>query len=257
MDLGLKDKVALITGGSKGLGKYAAISLAREGARVAVCGRTQETMDKALEEIRAAGGQATGVAADITDAPSTDRLHGEVVARLGPIDILVNNVGGGKGGELWETSEEQLQEAFDLNVFGAFRLINLVAPDMRRRKWGRIVNVASIWGREYGGRFAYMTGKAALVAMTKHLSKALARDGVTVNSVAPGSTEFPGGSWDRFQKQNPPDVVRDFIDHQLPMGRFGWPEPIGDLVAFLASERAATITGACINVDAGQSNSLF
>ncbi len=257
MDLGLKNKVALITGGSKGLGRQCAISLAGEGAKVAICGRTQETIDKALAKLRDIGGKVAGFQADITDPQSVAHLHGEVVAQLGPVDILVNNVGGGKGGEFWETSEEQLQDAFDMNVFGAFRLINLVTPHMREQKWGRIINIASIWGREYGGRFAYMTGKAALIAMTKHLSKALAKDGVLANCVAPGSTEFPGGSWDRFQKQNPPEVVQDFIWPNLPMGKFGWPEPVGDLVAFLASERAGTITGACINVDAGQSKSLF
>lgn len=257
MDLGIKGRVALVTGGSKGLGKHCAISLAREGVKVAICGRTEETLNKAIEELKSYGNPAIGMVADVTDAQAAAHLHKEVVDRLGPVDILVNNVGGGRGGELMETTEEQLQEAFELNVFGALRLTKLVVPHMKEQRWGRIINIASIWGREYGGRFAYMTGKATLIAMTKHMARNLAKDGILVNSVAPGSTDFPGGSWERFQKQNPPEVVRDFIEQELPMGRFGWPEPVGDLVAFLASERAGTITGACINVDGGQSRSLF
>jgi 3-oxoacyl-[acyl-carrier protein] reductase len=256
MDLGLKNKIAIVTGGSRGLGKYCALSLAREGAKVAICARGDEDINQAVAEINRFG-EVIGVVGDITDSRSTTKIHKEVTERLGPVDVLVNNVGGGKGGEFWETSESDLQEAFNLNVFGAFRLINLVIPHMQKQKWGRIICISSIWGREYGGRFSYMTGKAALIAMTKHLSKTFAKDGILVNSVAPGSTDFPHGSWDRFKNQNPPDVVQDFIKNQLPMGTFGWPEPIGDLVAFLASKNAGTITGTCINIDAGQSNSLF
>ncbi len=257
MDLGIKDKVALVTGGSRGLGKQSALSLAREGVKVAICGRTEDSLKRAVEELKPFGNQAIGVVADITDPQSVTRLHEEVVGRLGAVDILVNNVGGGKGGDALETTEEQFQEAFDLNIFGALRLIKLVVPHMKEMRWGRIINIASIWGREYGGRAAYMTGKAALIGLTKHMALTMAKDGILINSVAPGSTVFPGGSWDRFQKQNPPEVVKDFVQHDLPMGRFGWPEPIGDLVAFLASERAGMITGACINVDGGQSRSLF
>jgi 3-oxoacyl-[acyl-carrier protein] reductase len=256
MDLGLTHKVAIVTGGSRGIGKYCALSLAKEGARVAICSRGDEDINKAVAEIGQFG-EVISVLGDITDPKSTTRIHETVTKKLGPIDILVNNVGGGKGGEFWDTSESDLQEAFNLNVFSAFRLINLVIPHMQQQKWGRIICIASIWGREYGGRFSYMTGKAALIAMTKHLSKTLAKDGILVNSVAPGSTDFPDGSWDRFQKQSPPNVVQDFINNQLPMGKFSWPEPIGDLVAFLASKNAGTITGTCINIDAGQSNSLF
>ncbi len=257
MDLGLKNKVALVTGGSRGLGRYCALALAREGANVAICARTQDNLSKTVAEMKAFGGQAAGLVADVTNPQDAPRVHAEVVRLLGPVDILVNNVGGGKGGEFSETTEEHLKESFDLNVFGSFRLIKLVAPHMQQQKWGRIINIASIWGREYGGRLAYMTGKSALIAFTKHLSRSLAKDGVLVNSVAPGSTDFPGGSWERFQKQNPPDVVKEFVKNELPMGQFGKPEPIADLVAFLASERASTISGSCIVVDAGQSRALF
>jgi 3-oxoacyl-[acyl-carrier protein] reductase len=174
------------------------------------------------------------------------------------VDILVNNVGGRRGGQsLEDTTEQDFLDALMLNLFSAIRLTRLALPEMRRRRWGRIINIASIWGREYGGTIAYMTAKAALIAFTKGLARQVAKDNVLVNSVAPGSILFPGGGWDRFIRTNPPEVVEEFIARNLPMGRFGWPEPVGDLVAFLASERASLITGACINIDGGQSYSLI
>ena len=135
--------------------------------------------------------------------------------------------------------------------------MKLVVPHMQQQRWGRIINIASIWGREYGSNISYMTTKAALISATKHAAITLGRHGILVNSIAPGSIEHPGGSWERFQKDNPPDVVKDFVDHNLPLGRFGWPEPLGDLVAFLASERASLISGACIVIDGGQSKSMI
>ena len=137
------------------------------------------------------------------------------------------------------------------------RLSSLVLAHMKAQQWGRIINISSIWGREHGGSIDYMTGKAGLIAFSKHLALQMAPHNVLVNCVAPGSIDFPGGSWDRFQKTQTPEVVTDFVSHNLPMGRFGWPEPIGEMVAFLASDRADLITGACVNVDGGQSKSLF
>ncbi|MBI4329618.1 MAG: SDR family oxidoreductase [Chloroflexi bacterium] len=258
MDLGIEGKVALVTGGSRGLGRYSALALAREGVRVAICARTEAPLRKTVEELRALGSEAQGFVADVAVAGDVARLHREVVAALGPVDILLNNVGGGRGGGVLEATDDDWMAAFNLNIFSALRLMRLVAPSMRERRWGRIINIASIYGREHGGRSAtYMAAKAALIAMTKHAALAYAKDGILVNSVAPGSIAFPGGSWDRFQREQPPEAVREFIERNLPMGRFGWPEPVGDTVAFLASERASLITGACINVDGGQSHSLI
>ena len=257
MDLGIKGKVALVTGGSRGLGRQSALSLAREGVKVAICARNEEALKETVDELKGCGIDAIGVAADITKSEDTERLYREVVDRLGSIDILVNNVGGSQGRSIDEMTDEPLNYTFDLNIFGALRLIRLALPDMRSRRWGRIINIASIYGREHGGGLAYMTAKAALIGMTKHMALSLAKDGVLVNSVAPGSIDAPGGTWERFQKQQSPEVVKEFIDRNLPMGKFGWPEPVGDTVAFLASERASLITGACINIDGGQSKSLF
>lgn len=257
MDLGITGRVALVTGGSRGLGRMSALALAREGVNVAICGRTQETLDKTVEELKSLEVSAMGIVADMTEPPAAQKAYDTTVAGLGPVDILVNNVGGRRGTTIMETTEEQFKASFEFNLFGALRLMQLAIPSMKAKHWGRVINIASIWGREYGASMDYMAAKAALIAMTKHAAVELVRDNVLVNSVAPGSIIHPGGTWERFTKQQPPEVVKEFIARNLPVGRFGWPEPVGDLVAFLASERASMITGACINIDAGQSKSLI
>ena len=258
MDLGIKGKVALVTGGSRGLGRQAALSLAREGVDVGICGRTSETLGAAVEEIRGLGVASVGVVGDVSELSSVQGLHEQAVEALGPVDILVNNVGGSRSrSDILGTSLEDLVGTFDLNLFGGYQLMKLVIPHMQERRWGRIINISSIWGREHGGNISYMSAKAGLIAATKHAAVTLAKDGILVNSIAPGSISHPGGAWERFQESNPGEVVQSFVEHNLPMGRFGWPEPVGDLVAFLASERASLITGACIVVDGGQSKSLI
>jgi 3-oxoacyl-[acyl-carrier protein] reductase len=258
MDLGIKGKVALVTGGSRGLGRQAALSLAQEGVNVAICCRTRETLDKTVEELQRTGVKSIGIVADVSSIGDIEPLHRQVVGSLGPIDILVNNAGGSRSrSDLMGTPLEDFKGTFDLNVFGAFELMKLAIPHMQQQKWGRIINIASIWGREHGGNISYMSAKAALIGATKHAALSLAKDGILVNSIAPGSIAHAGGSWARFQNDNSPEVVEDFINQNLPMGRFGWPEPLGDLVAFLASERSGLITGACIVIDGGQSHSMI
>jgi len=258
MDLGLNGKVALVTGGSRGLGRESALALAREGANVAICGRTQSTLDETVNEIKKNGGICIGVVADISDASSVEHLHTAVTEAMGQVDILVNNAGGTRSREdINGTPIEDFRGTFDLNVFGAFALMQQVIPAMRTKGWGRIINIASIWGREYGGNISYMSAKAALIAASKHAAISLAKDGILVNSIAPGSIEHPGGSWERFQNDNSPEVVNKFIEENLPLGKFGWPEPLGDLVAYLASDRSGLITGSCIVIDGGQSVSMI
>ena len=257
MDLGIKDRVAIVTGGSRGLGRMSAMALAREGAHVAICGRTESTLTETVEALQALGVSSTAIVADISDPSSATKIYGKTVAEIGPVDILVNNVGGRRGTTFVETDEDQFKAGFEVNLFGALRLMRLVIPGMKERHWGRIINISSVWGREYGGSADYMAAKAALIAATKFAAVELVQDNVLVNSIAPGSTIHPGGSWERFTREQPSEVVREFIARNLPAGRFGWPEPIGDIVAFLASERASLITGACINVDGGQSKSLI
>ncbi len=258
MDLGLSGKVAMITGGSHGLGLQAAECLAREGCKVAICARGQEQLEAAVTELRGRGYQAYGTRADVTIEEDATRFHNETIANLGHPDIMVNNVGGRRGSVLLEeTTMEQFREGLEVNLFSAVQLVMMVLPHMKEQGWGRIINIASIYGREHGGSIDYMTGKAGLIAFSKHLALQLAPINVRVNCIAPGSIDFPGSTWDRFQKNNSPEVVAEFISRNLPAGKFGWPEPIGETVAFLASDRADLITGTCINIDGGQSKSLF
>ena len=258
MDLGIAGKNALVTGGSRGLGRQCALSLAAEGVNVAICGRTRDTLDGTVDDLRALGVDAFGVVADVSHPSEMARLHAETVDGLGEIDILVNNAGGSIGAtDIEGTSLDAFHGVFDLNVFGGYELTRLALEHMRAQGWGRIVNIASIWGREHGGNIGYMSAKAALIAATKHAGLSLAGTGVTVNSIAPGSIAHPGGGWERFQAEQPADVVSGFIETYLPMGRFGWPEPVGDVCAFLASERADLITGSCVVVDGGQSNAMM
>ena len=233
------------------------MSLAREGVKVAICARDPETLKRTVSELEAFGQPSLGISADVIREDAPHRVFAETEETLGTVDILVNNVGGRRGTTLTETSEEQFQEGYQANLFSAVRFMKQAVPGMKERGWGRIVNISSIYGREYGGSVDYMGSKAALIATTKHMALELAKDGVLVNCVAPGSIMHPGSSWERFTNQQSPEVVSEFIARNLPMGKFGWPQPIGDTVAFLASECASLVTGTCINVDGGQSRSLF
>ncbi len=258
MDLKIKNKNALITGGSRGLGKAAAIHLAKEGVNVAICGRSEETLELVTNEIETYGVNSFKYVCDVSELETINPMYQYFVKEMGEIDILINNVGGTKSREnIEKTSTKDFMSTFDMNLFSGFELMKLVTPSMQNKKWGRIINIASIWGKEYGGNISYMSSKAALIAATKHAAVSLASQGITVNSIAPGSIEHPGGSWERFQNENSEEVVNNFIANNLPMGKFGWPESFGTLVAYLSSEGAGLITGSCVVIDGGQSISMI
>jgi 3-oxoacyl-[acyl-carrier protein] reductase len=257
MDLNIKGKNALITGGSRGLGKQAALSLASEGVNIAICGRTVETIEKTVKEISDIGVTSYGVVADVSDISVLPGMVSEISNNFGDIDILINNAGGTKSrADILGTETVDFKSTFDLNVFSGFELMRLLIPHMQCQKWGRVLNVASIWGREYGGNISYMSSKAALIALTKHAAVSLASTGILINSIAPGSIEHEGGSWERFRNENTIEIVESFIQQNLPMGKFGWPEPFGALVSFLCSDLAGMITGSSIVIDGGQSISM-
>jgi 3-oxoacyl-[acyl-carrier protein] reductase len=258
MDLGIKGKNALVTGGSRGLGRQSALALAAEGVNVAICARGEDTLNQTADELKAAGVNVGAFVADLGDESGAADLVAKTEAELGPIDILVNNVGGSLGtSDLVNSSLEDFHMVMNANLWSAVALMKQVVPGMQERGWGRVVNISSIFGREYGGTAPYMTAKAAMIAASKHTGMIVAKDGVTVNSVAPGSILHKDGSWEKFVQNNSKEVVDEFIDRNLPMGKFGWPEPVGAAVAFLASTQADLITGACLNVDGGQSHNLF
>ena len=178
----------------------------------------------------------------------------QAVARFGGVDVLVNNVGLGKGGGLMDTPDDVWQQAFDQTLFPAIRASRLVVPLMQQRGGGVILLIASIWGRESGGRMTYNAVKAAEISLGKALAQQLAPSGIRVNSIAPGSILFEGGSWHQRQ-QSDPEGIAQFIARDLPFGRFGRADEVGDVVAFLASPRSSWISGACVTVDGCQSRS--
>ena len=240
------------------MGKQGANARDREGCKVSICARGKGQLDETAAEFKYKGYEVLAVQAYVMKIEDLKRCHEETVGALGEADILVNNAGGRKGTtDFQETGVETFREGMEFNLMAPVELIALVLPHMREQRWGRIISVSSIYGREYGGSVDYMTGKAALIAFSKHLALNLMKENVLVNCIAPGSIDFPGSTWDRFQKNSTPEQVKEFIDHNLPAGKFGWPEPIGDTIAFLASERANLITGTCLNVDGGQSRSLL
>ena len=255
MDLGLRDKVAVVTGSSRGLGKASAVALAREGARVVLNGRTEDTLRQAADAIRADGGTVAAVAADVSTDEGCQKLVQGALDAFGEINILVNNAGGGTPARL-TSSDAEWTGAIDWMFWPSLRLTRMVTPAMRERKSGVVIMIASIYGREMGGPSSYQVVKAAQISLAKALAKELAPDNVRVLSVAPGSISFEGGSWWRRQRDDPEAMAR-FVAQDMPLGRFGRAEEVGDVVAFLCSERASLMTGACVPVDGCQGRSLI
>jgi 3-oxoacyl-[acyl-carrier protein] reductase len=257
MNLELETKVAIVTGSSRGLGLARARALAREGCLVCLCARGRERLEEAAAEIAAETGDAAAlltVAADVARADEAARVVARTVERFGGLDILVNNVGLARGAGLLDTTRDEWQAAFDQTLFPAVTMSQLAVPHLRRRGGGAILMIASIWGRESGGRMTYNAVKAAEISLAKSLAQQLARDNIRVNSVAPGSILFPGGSWWQRQ-QDDPQGIAEMVARELPFGRFGRAEEVGDVVAFLASPRASWVSGACVTVDGCQSRS--
>jgi 3-oxoacyl-[acyl-carrier protein] reductase len=211
---------------------------------------------EALRKLPDAAGRVLSIVADISTTAGVEKVIIETVSSFGGLDILVNNVGLARGGTIVDTSDQEWQEAVDQTLFPAIRASRLAVPHMRRRGGGSIVMIASIWGRESGGRMTYNAVKAAEISLAKSLAQQLARDNIRVNSVAPGSILFPGGSWHRRQQEDPTGIA-DFVMRELPFGRFGRPEEVGAVVAFLVSPRASWISGASVPVDGCQSRSLI
>jgi 3-oxoacyl-[acyl-carrier protein] reductase len=257
MDLGLTDKVAIVTGSSRGLGLASARALVAEGCRVCMCARGEERLAEAALEVEAVARRPnliTTVQADVSTNDGVERVIERAVDTFGGLDVLVNNVGRAGGKDLLDTSDAEWQAAFDETLFPAIRASRLAVPHMRQRGGGAIVMIASIYGREAGGRMTYNAVKAAEISLAKSLAQQLAPLNIRVNSVAPGSILFPGGSWHRRQQADPGGIA-EFIRRELPFGRFGRPDEVGAAVAFLASPRSSWISGACIPVDGSQGRS--
>ncbi len=258
MNLSLNGKVAIVTGSSRGLGLASARALAAEGCHVCISARGEEALAQAALELAAVAAEPAevlAVRADLATAEGIASVVAATIERFGGVDVLVNNVALARGGDLVGTTDAEWQEALDHTLFPAIRASRLVVPSMRQRGGGAIVIISSIFGREAGGRMTYNAVKAAEISLGKSLALQLAADNIRVNSVSPGSISFPGGSWHKRQQADPEGIAR-FIAAELPFGRFGRAEEVGDVVAFLASAKASWVSGTSVVVDGCQSRSF-
>jgi 3-oxoacyl-[acyl-carrier protein] reductase len=249
LNLELQGKVALIGGGSRGIGLAIAKTLAKEGCRVAIAARNEAHLRSAAADF---GADVLVHATDLADAAQCEQLVATVEARYGRLDILVTNAGSGASTPPGQETSEAWRAALDVNLMTAVNLIAAARPLMARGGGGAIVCISSICGREAAGApVTYSAAKAALDATVLGLSRPLAAERIRINGVAPGNVLFPGGTWDR-RRAEAPDAVAAMLSRDVPLGRFGAPEEIADAVAFLASARAGFATGATLVVDGGQ-----
>ena len=252
MDLELKGKLALVTGGSRGIGLRIARTLADEGCHVAICARGATAVEEAVFDLRSRRVRAHGVVADVTAPGDAERFVEEAAAALGGVDLLVNNVGGSVGpGGFDATTIEDWRQTFEMNLFHAVRCTRAAVPHMRARGGGSVVTISSISGWRPGSEPTYATTKAAEIFLAQSLAWELAPDRIRVNTVSPGSILFPGGGWDRWRQVNPEGFQR-FALHDLPWGRLGTAEEVADVTVMILSPRASWVNGANIAVDGAQ-----
>ncbi|MFA5349841.1 MAG: SDR family oxidoreductase [Candidatus Omnitrophota bacterium] len=260
MDLGLKGKYALITGASHGIGRSIALALAEEGCNVAICARNESRVKQVADEIRDKGVDSLGFVADVMNPNEIKKVMSSFIKKWGTIDILVNNVGGGgRWGkdDVGKTEEKIWIDVYNKNALAAIRFTMQAIPHMRRQKWGRVITVTSIFGREGGGRPWFNMAKAAQTALMKNLSMnpGLVRDGITFNSVAPGAIMIPDTGWAQERDKNPREFDRK-IKSEFPLGRLGTPEEVANIIIFICSRQASLLNGASIPIDGGEGHSF-
>jgi NAD(P)-dependent dehydrogenase (short-subunit alcohol dehydrogenase family) len=258
MDLGLAGRVALVTGGSQGIGREIARTLAAEGADVAICARRKDVLEATAHELRAFGREVVAVTADVATPEGAQRAADAAHDRFGRVDILINNAGKGSPNPLLELTDDDWYASIDLNLMSAVRVSRACVPGMRARAWGRIVNIGSRVGREPDELFApYGASKAALINFSKSLANAYSRDGVLTNCVVPGliKGEAVQEAAERSAKATGKTVEEVYEatlrKRPIPAGRLGEPSDVAGLVALLVSERGSWITGSCFSVDGG------
>ena len=252
LELGLAGKVAIVTGGSEGLGRACVERFAKSGAKVAACARRKDVLERAVDEIqKKTGADILAMSTDVTSGPEVEAFVAATVARFGGVDILVNNAGTSSAAGFEEVDDATWQYDFDSKVMGAIRFCRLVIPHMKRRGGGRIINVTTVGGKAPAARsLPTSMSRAAGINLTKSLAHEYAADKILVNTICLGLIK--SAQHERRAKGDLDAYYRDIAQkRKLPLGRFGEAHEFADLVAFLASERAAYITGTAINFDGG------
>lgn len=256
MDLGLNGKTAVVTGGSRGIGRAIAHAFADEGANLAICARGEEQLGNVADELRARGVKVVAVPTDVLQKDQVEAFINRAADELGRIDVLVNNTGGSIGKGILDTTDEEWRQSIDINFVSALNATRAAIPHLKKQG-GAIVNVSSIYANEkWAGQLGYNALKAALTVFGGRLAHELVSDNIRVVAVAPGSILFPGGGWQRRIDANPEAMAR-WITRELPAGHFGRPEQIASVVVFLASEKASWVNGEVVRVDGLQSRWVF
>jgi 3-oxoacyl-[acyl-carrier protein] reductase len=260
MQLDLSGKTAFVTGGSHGIGKAIALSLASVGCRVAIIARGVENLNSALEELKKISDGHLAIQADVNNSDQLALAFQSVERTFSQIDILINNAGGGGGWGFTDpivTEESVWVEVMEKNFFSSLRLTRWVLPGMCERSWGRIVFITSVYGKEIGGRPWFNVAKFAQTVLMKNLSRNhdFARKNVTINSVAPGGIMIPDTGWEKFMLEDSAGYEK-LIDENYPLGRLGSPEEVASVVTFLCTPLASLVNGASIAVDGGESRAI-
>ena len=257
MDLGIRGKVAIVTGGSQGIGKAIATQLAAEGVRTVICARNFQNLQRAAAEITSATkGEILPLQADVTNLDQVKKLVADTVSAFGGVDILVNNAAGSGSGAFTELTDEDWLHHFNVKMVGYVRCAREAMPHMKQKLWGRIVNIGGEAARGNGG-FASGAANSAVVNFTKKLSDELAEFGITVNAIHPGSTRTARREHAAARKGITLDeLVREQIK-RIPIGRLIEPEEIASTILFLVSSRAAAITGQVLGVDGGSTRGIY
>lgn len=259
MDLGIKGRVAFITGAGGGIGRETAAALAAEGVHLALCDINEAALAETAAGLKDKGVTILTGKVDINQPDQTVAFEQKVISELGTIDILINDAGTGRLSDPMELPESDFRRHMDLMLFSLVRLIKEIAPIMQKNKWGRIINVSSMFGKQPGGLLDYDTIKAAVMMVTKDFSNYFAKDQILVNAVCPGPIrtrlwEAPGQLGDQLAAllgKTRDEAIDYYATANIPLGRYGKPEEVAALIAFLASEQARYITGQAINIDGG------
>ena len=256
MDFGIKGKRALITGAGRGIGESIGINLAKEGVKVAVVSRTESDLKKLVNKMGGEGRGHRQIAMDLIKLDSPKRVMRILNENFGGIDILINNLGSTLEIKDPFCSLEDWKTLYRMNLEVAVEFSNLVLPYMKKRKWGRIINISSTAGMENNGPVPYCAMKAALTAYTRSMGRALAKTGVVMSAVMAGAILTKGGYWEKALKEKP-EHAAEYLKYRCPLGKFGEPDDIGTMVAVLASEQAKFCQGSIFPVDGGQSRHFF